>query len=164
MARRQRPADFFTDFKPKKKQRVRLTHNSNNENRNSHCEPPNVMTLRNCFNDSLNHLEHVRSKANDLESLILRWNKRMSELQIDKHSSSNEHNLKHIASSSRLSEEDLKIMAKITRQSKELLPYLSQFCNSSSKCNDILLDKLQHLKDQKVEQVQQNEKSSKSFK
>eukprot|EP01083_Nonionella_stella_P194491 717351_1 len=158
LAMAKRSANFSDDIPgtrapTRKRQRLitKRTHLNRNKNHNSYRYiPPNAQTLRQAFEETMTGIEEVPPRQANLEQLINEWNARLNELGIDL-SNPSTNTIPDLVS--KLEFEDFELMRQITSLSKETLDHAIALRNHSSKCLDIMLDKLQQRTHQKQQQL-----------
>eukprot|EP01084_Bolivina_argentea_P255966 430751_1 len=146
-----RSGEFSTDFSVgvrqplRKRQRLITKKNSNNScNKTYKYKAPNGQTLRSEFEGTVRSIEEIYPRQSNLDNLLSEWNDRMNELGID-------NDISYLVS--RLEYEDFELMKQITSLTKETLDNTHLLRNHSTKCIDIMLNKLEQRKYEKKEQV-----------
>eukprot|EP01084_Bolivina_argentea_P255965 430749_1 len=146
-----RSSDFSSDFSvginepSRKRQRLMSkNNNTNNNNKNSNnrynYEAPNAQTLRTEFDDTIKSIDEIYHCQSNLDNLILKWNNRMNELGVD-------NDISYLVSN--LEYEDFELMKQITLLTKQTLNNTHLLRNHSTKCIDIMLNKLEQRKYEK---------------
>ena len=107
--------------------------------------PPTLESLME-FDRLLQIVQDVGPRQSNMDNLILEWNGRMSELGI--YGSCSPQDIAH-----KLTDIDLELMRQLTSLGTETLKCSMELTARSGKCTEMVLDKLQHQKQVRVNEV-----------